>query len=57
MWNFMYNHDIINTLSNRYLAAGGGVCVEIIASFFVTVVGGVICHLIVKWLDSNKDNN
>lgn len=30
---------------------------DIIVSLIVTVLGGVICHLIVKWLDSNKDNN
>ena len=44
-------------LSNRYLATGGGVWMEVVITFLVTVVGGVVCHLIVKWLDrSDKDN-
>ena len=31
---------------------------DILASLLVTVVGGVACHYIIKWLDSwhNKDN-
>lgn len=45
-------------LSNRYPATGGGVYMERLISFFVTVVGGVVCHLIVKWLDRNdKDDS
>ena len=30
---------------------------EVVISFFVTVVGGVVCHLIVKWLDGNHKGN
>ena len=30
---------------------------EAVISFFVTVVGGVVCHLIVKWLDGNHKGN
>ncbi len=29
---------------------------EFLTSFLVTVMGGVACHYIVKWLDE-KDNN
>ena len=38
-------------LSYRYLATGRGVQMEVILSFLVTVIGGVVCNLIVKWLD------
>ena len=44
-------------LSYRYLATGGGVWMEVVISFLVTVMGGVVCHLIVKWLDSNDQDN
>ena len=30
---------------------------EVVISFLVTVTGGVVCHLIVKWLDSNDKDN
>lgn len=30
---------------------------EILISFLITVAGGVICHLITKWLDSNHTDN
>ena len=30
---------------------------EIAISFLVTVVGGVVCHLIIKWLDSNDKDS
>ncbi len=30
---------------------------EYIASFFVAVVGGIVCHYIIKWLDSKDDDN
>lgn len=46
-------------LSYRYLATGGGVHMEVIVSFIVAVMAGVISHLVCKWLDSKdkKDNN
>ncbi|MCI8853964.1 MAG: nitrate reductase [Lachnospiraceae bacterium] len=45
------------TLSYRYLATGGGVWMEVVISFLVTVMAGVACHLVCKWLDSkDKDN-
>ena len=50
-------HDIMAMLSYRYLATGGGVWMEVILSLIVTVVGGVVCHYIIKWLDGgHKDN-
>lgn len=30
---------------------------QVILSFIVTVVGGVACHYIIKWLDHNKKDN
>ena len=30
---------------------------DILASLLVTVVGGVACHYIIKWLDSNGNDN
>ena len=44
-------------LSNRYLATGGGVHMDVIISFIVAVMGGVACHYIIKWLDSNDKGN
>ncbi len=50
--------DSIFTLSNRYLATGGGVWMEVILSFLVAVMAGVVSHHINKWLDSKdtEDN-
>ena len=47
----------MTVLSHQYLATGGGVHMEIVISFIVTVVGGVVCHLIAKWLDRNDKDN
>ena len=44
-------------LSNRYLATGGGVHMEVITAFLVTVAAGVACHYIIKWLDSDRKDN
>lgn len=30
---------------------------EVVISCFVTVMGGLVCHLIVKWLDSDPKGN
>ncbi len=30
---------------------------ELFFSFLATVVGGVVCHYIIKWLDSNNKDN
>lgn len=30
---------------------------EFVMSVLVAVVGGVICHYIIKWLDGNDDDN
>ena len=50
-------YDTLFVLSHQYLATGGGVCVEYIVTFIVTVAGGVVCHYIIKWLDSkHKDD-
>ena len=35
----------------------GGVKMDILLSLFVAVMGGVICHYIIKWLDGNNDDN
>lgn len=50
-------YAIIYVLSNRYPTTGGSVQMEVILSFLVTVIGGVVCHFIVKWPDSNDKNN
>ena len=57
MWKIGRRYDKINVLSYRYLATGGGIWMEVAISFFVTVMAGVVCHLVCKWLDrNNKDN-
>lgn len=30
---------------------------DIVIPLLVTVVGGVVCHYIIKWLDSDNDGN
>lgn len=50
-------YDILSMLSYRYLATGGGVWMEIAISFFVTVMAGVVCNLVCKWLDRNDKDN
>ncbi|NBH72155.1 nitrate reductase [Clostridiaceae bacterium] len=32
----------------------GGVLVDVFVSFFIAVMAGVVCHYIIKWLDSDK---
>lgn len=36
------------------LVREGGVSMEVLASFIVAVVAGVVCHYIIKWLDGDK---
>lgn len=57
LWNYAKKHDIMYPLPNRYLATGGGVRMEVIIAFLVTVVGGVACHYAIKWLDSRHDKD
>ena len=49
--------DTIIVLSNRYPATGGGVHMEVIITFLVAVAAGVACHYIIKWLDSDREDN
>ena len=44
-------------VAHRYPQQGGGVNMEVLISFLVAVLAGVICHLICKWLDSNDKGN
>jgi len=44
-------------LPNLYPAMGVGVCMGLFFTFFVTVVAGVVCYLISKWLDSHDKGN
>ena len=44
-------------LSNLPPATGGGVQIEIIITFLVTVAAGVVCHLISKWLDRHDKDD
>ncbi len=44
-------------LLNRYPATGGGVNMEFIVSFIITVAAGVACHYIIKWLDGDDKSN
>lgn len=58
--NFYYilaYYDILSVLSYRYPTTGGGVHMEIITAFLVTVAAGVACHYIIKWLDSDHKDN
>ena len=54
---YLKTHDIISMLSYRYLATGGGVQMEVVITFLVTVAAGVVCHLISKWLDRHDKDN
>ena len=36
---------------------GGDYLHDVLISVVVTVVGGVICHYIIKWLDSDNHDN
>ena len=36
---------------------GGVHMQDAIISFLVAIMGGVACHYIIKWLDSNDDDN
>ena len=44
-------------VAHRYPQQGGGVRMEFFASFLITVMAGVACHYIIKWLDSDDKGN
>ena len=44
-------------LSNQNLATGGGVNMEILITFLIAVAAGVVCHYVIKWLDSDRKDN
>lgn len=44
-------------LSNLHPTMGGGVHMEVIIAFLVAVAAGVVCHYIIKWLDSGHKYN
>lgn len=46
-------YTIIIMLSFPFRQRKGGVHMEYIFTFLVTVAGGVACHYIVKWLDGD----
>jgi len=50
-------YGIMTMLSYRYLATGGGVFIDIIISFLVSVMAGVVAYYICKWLDSDNEDN
>lgn len=37
-----------------YWEQEGGFALDILISFYIAVMAGVVCHLICKWLDDNK---
>ena len=41
----------------RQRKGGGTVLTEFLISALVTVVGGVVCHYIIKWLDGDRHDN
>lgn len=43
-------------LSHQYLATGGGVWMEVVVSFLVSVVAGIAAYYICKWLDSKRNH-
>ena len=48
---------IIYALSYPIRQRKGDANMEILISFLVTVMGGVACHYIIKWLDGDDDDN
>ena len=44
-------------VAHQYPQRGGGACMEFFISFLVTVLGGVACHYIIKWLDGDDKSN
>lgn len=48
--NVYYNYFV----TAPRLVQEGGVNMEVLVTFFVTVAAGVACHYIIKWLDGNK---
>ena len=44
-------------VAHRYPQQGGGVHMEVFASFLIAVAAGVACHYIIKWLDGDDKSN
>ena len=44
-------------VAHRYQQQGGGVHMELFASFLIAVMAGVACHYIIKWLDGDDKSN
>ena len=36
---------------------GGVHMIEAVGSILITVVGGIMCHYIIRWLDGDDDDN
>lgn len=49
-------YDILLLLSHPIRRRRGGVAMQEIISFLLSIEAGVICHLICKWLDRNCDD-
>ena len=50
----MKMYDILKKLPPLYWYQEGGVpYVEYLLSFIIAVMGGVVCHYIIKWLDDD----
>ena len=54
LFQFVLNHDILQELSN--LQQKGGECLmgDIILTFLVSVIAGVVSYYICKWLDRDE---
>ena len=44
-------------LSYRYLTTGGGVNMEVITTFLVSIAASIVAYFICKWLDGNDDQD
>jgi hypothetical protein len=54
---FVHTYDILLNVATPRLARKGGVVLEIVISFLVSIMAGVIANYICKWFDGSDDGN
>lgn len=48
---------ILTVLSHPFWQQEGGVCVEILISFLISIMAGIVSYYICKWLDGDNSDN
>ncbi|WP_207646214.1 hypothetical protein [Pseudobutyrivibrio sp. ACV-2] len=53
----MLNDIIMNVATPRQAQEGGVSTLDVVVAFLVSVMAGIACHYICKWLDRDESGN